>query len=132
MAWKQPELSPAERKYFDRRLQLLSLPPTSEELALIPKVLETFEGREAIYQGQGFLRVRVLNLRHKTGKREIDFEVEEMWTPGLGVGRFKPSNKQPGGKLTRWSSFVFFDHKAFDLIRNMAGCSNHNIIRHHH
>jgi hypothetical protein len=43
---------------------------------LIPKVLEMFVGREAIYQEQGFLWVRVFNLRHKIGKREIEFEVE--------------------------------------------------------
>jgi len=110
MAWKQPELSPAERKYFARRQELLFLPPTPEELGFIPKVLEMFEGREAIYQEQGFLRVRVLNLRHKVGKREIDFEVEEVRTPGLGVGRFKSASKQSGGKLMRWDSFVFFDN----------------------
>ena len=110
MAWKHPELSPAERKFFARRHELLFLPPTPEELGLISKVLEMFEGREAIYQEQGFLRVRVLNLRHKVGKREIDFEVEEVRTPGLGVGRFKSASKQSGGKLVRWHSFVFFDN----------------------
>ena len=77
---------------------------------MIPKVLEMFEGREAIYQEKGFLRVRVLNLRHKVGKREIEFEVEEVRTPGLGVGRFKSASKQSGGKLIRWDSFVFFDN----------------------
>jgi hypothetical protein len=45
---------------------------------LIPKVLEMFEGRKVIYQEQGFLRVWVFNLRHKVGKREIEFEVEEV------------------------------------------------------
>ena len=110
MAWKQPELSPAECKFFARRWELLFLPPTPEELGLIPKVLEMFEGREAIYQEKGFLRVRVLNLRHKVGKREIEFEVEEVRTPGLGVGRFKSASKQSGGKLMRWDSFVFFDN----------------------
>jgi hypothetical protein len=110
MAWKQPEFSPAERKCYSRRQELLFLPPTPEELGLIPKVLEMFEGREAIYQEQGFLRVRVLNLRHKVGKREIEFDVEEVRTPGLGVGRFKSASKQFVEKLIRWDGFVFFDN----------------------
>lgn len=84
--------------------------PTPEELELIPRIKEIFEGREAIYQEWGMLRVRVLNIRHQVAERKIYFDVEEIRTPGLGVGHFKSRSRLPQGGLFRWDSFVFFDN----------------------
>jgi hypothetical protein len=52
---------------------------------LIPKVLEMFEWREAIYQEQGFLRVRVFNLRHKSGSAKLNLKLRRC-DSGIGCG----------------------------------------------
>jgi hypothetical protein len=56
-----------------------------------------FEGREAIYVEKGALRVRVNNIHLIEGSR-IGAEIEEIITPGLGVGLFyrrHPSRTNP-------------------------------------
>lgn len=47
---------------------------------------DRFEGREAIYVEKGALRVRVTNIRSMG--RTVGADVEEIITPGLGVGLF--------------------------------------------
>ena len=54
--------------------------------------------------------MRVLNLQHKVAGRMLHFDVEEVRTPGLGVGVFKSLTKQKGGELIRWESSVFFEN----------------------
>jgi len=98
------EFSAAERRYFERRKELLFLPPAPDELPIIPQVLAIYEGAEAIYQDWGVLRVRVINLHHQPGERRIHFDVEEVSSPGLGLGTFKPLP----GKLRRWRTSVYF------------------------
>ena len=60
-----------------------------------------FEGREAIYVEKGALRVRVTNIRSPGGSH-IKADVEEIITPGLGVGMFH-GMRQPGDDPLRWS-----------------------------
>jgi hypothetical protein len=98
------EFSAEERRYFERRKELSFLPPGPDELPIIPQVLNIYEGAEAIYQDWGILRVRVLNLHHHPGERRIHFDVEEVPSPGLGLGTFKPLP----GRLRRWRTFVYF------------------------
>ncbi len=51
------------------------------------KVLrDRFEGREAIYVEKGALRVHVTNIR--VDGLSVGADVEEIITPGLGVGMF--------------------------------------------
>jgi hypothetical protein len=98
------EFSAAERRYFERRKELSFLPPAPDELPLIPQVLTIYEGAEAIYQDWGILRVRVLNLHHHPGERRIHFDVEEVSSPGLGLGSFKPLPD----RLRRWRTSIYF------------------------
>ena len=62
---------------------------------------QRFEGREAIYVEKGALRVRVTNIRSQGGFH-IQADVEEIITPGLGVGLFH-GMRQPGADPLRWS-----------------------------
>jgi hypothetical protein len=63
---------------------------------------DRFEGREAIYVEKGALRVRVSNI-HNIGAdgSSIGADVEEIPTPGLGVGLF-PLHR-PGRNPSRWT-----------------------------
>lgn len=59
-----------------------------------------FDGREAIYVEKGALRVRVSNIRQR-GAFHIRADVEEVVTPGLGVGLFHRPRQLGAGPL-RW------------------------------
>src|SRR5436190_18884249 len=59
-----------------------------------------FDGREAIYVEKGVLRVRVSNIRGR-GAFHIRADVEEIATPGLGVGLFHRPRLSGAGPL-RW------------------------------
>lgn len=58
-----------------------------------------FEGREAIYVEKGALRVRVTNIRSEG--LSVRANVEEVITPGLGVGFFARTHPPTTGPL-RW------------------------------
>jgi len=62
-----------------------------------------FEGREAIYVEKGALRVRVSNIHNVQYAQgsSIAADVEEIPTPGLGVGLFPPH--RPGRNPFRWT-----------------------------
>lgn len=62
-----------------------------------------FEDREAIYVEKGALRVRVSNIHnvHERQGSHIGADVEEVPTPGLGVGLFPPH--RPGRIPLRWT-----------------------------
>src|ERR1035438_6113927 len=66
-----------------------SIAPSPE----VQRVQASFEGREAIYIEKGVVRVRVSNIR-ATMPQVIEADVEEIPTPGLGVGRFDKSNRE--------------------------------------
>ncbi len=71
-----------------------------------------FEGREAIYVEKGALRVRVNNIHQVEGFSSIGADVEEIITPGLGVGLFyrrHPSRTDP----RRWKIFGAGDSTTF-------------------
>jgi hypothetical protein len=57
----------------------------------VQRVQARFEGREAIYIEKGAVRVRVNNIR-ATMPQAIEADIEEIPSPGLGVGRFDKSN----------------------------------------
>ena len=60
----------------------------SDESPAILKLRANFENREAIYLEKGALRVRVSNIRGSVARRIVWAKVEEVQTPGLGVGMF--------------------------------------------
>jgi hypothetical protein len=71
----------------------------SDTSRLIQEVCARFEGREAIYVEKGVLRVCISNIRGSASQVTISAEVEEILTPGLGVGGF---SDLPGHKPRRW------------------------------
>ena len=75
-------------------------PDPGDTSPLIQEVRAMFEGREAIYIEQGAVRVRISNIRGSASQAIISAEVEEIPTPGLGVGRFR---HLPGNKPLRWT-----------------------------
>jgi hypothetical protein len=104
---------------------------------LIQRVQASFEGREAIYVEKGALRVRVSNIRGSAAHRCISADVEEIPTPGLGVGSF--DNRKPrrprrwgigAGYLTQFSDYcwttgyggwsLFFDPKTVQAVLDLA------------
>jgi hypothetical protein len=75
------------------------------------EVLRTrFEGREAIYVEKGALRVRVNNIRQVEGT--IGADVEEIITPGLGVGLFHRVHPPSTGPF-RWKIIGAGDSTTF-------------------
>jgi len=80
---------------------------SSQEAANCKQLRKSFENQEAIYVEKGALRVRVRNIRMNPCARYVEAEVEEILTPGLGVGLFgvglfvrPPSTKQ--ARPLRW------------------------------
>jgi hypothetical protein len=59
------------------------------------RIAELFEGREAIYDENGFWHVRVSNIRSDVANCRIDADVEEIPTPALDVFRNHPRRALP-------------------------------------
>lgn len=71
-------------------------------MAGVEQIRTSYENREAIYIEKGALRVRVQSIRINITHNRIEAEVEEVFTPGLGVGIFyKPVWNE--GRPRRWS-----------------------------
>jgi len=68
------------------------------------KLVMQFDNREAIYVEKGVLRVRVFNIRPNPAGRSVSAEVEEIPTPGLGVGIFRAVDESLSGNMApdRW------------------------------
>lgn len=71
-----------------KRRQYEFYPDPGDTSPLIQEVRSRFEGREAIYLEKGAIRVRVSNIRGSASQATIAADVEEISTPGLGVGSF--------------------------------------------
>jgi len=76
----------------------------SDESPAILKLRANFENREAIYLEKGALRVRVSNIRRSVARRIVWAKVEEVQTPGLGVGMF---DRRTRNETTPRSGFPF-------------------------
>lgn len=83
-----------------------------EAEANLARLRATFENREAICIEKGAIRVRLSNIRGSVAEYEVSADVEEIPTPGLGVGLFAsdPESPQPprrwqisGGPLTSFN-----------------------------
>jgi hypothetical protein len=59
------------------------------------RIEQLFEGREAIYDENGFWYVRVSNIRSDVAKCRIDADVEEIPTPALDIFRNRPRARLP-------------------------------------
>jgi len=68
------------------------------------RLRERFEGREAIYADKGLLRVRVCDITPRPGRSSVAFQVEEIRTPGLGVGAFHQLRSLPQPLRARLSA----------------------------
>ncbi len=83
----------------------------SSAAANIAKLRATFENREAICIEKGAIRVRVFNIHGSEEEHCVYADVEEILTPGLGVGMFDPGETSPREprrwKVTAgcWTSF---------------------------
>jgi hypothetical protein len=103
----------------------------------IQRVRANFEGRAAIYVEKGALQVRVSNIHGSEVHRGLSADIEEILTPGLGVGSFAPSKSTSprrwsigAGYLTRFSDdcwtmgyggwSLFFDPKAIRAVLDLA------------
>jgi hypothetical protein len=78
---------------------------------LVQIVCDKFEGKEAIYIEKGALRVRVSDIR-ESGPASISANVEEIPTPGLGVGALNNSQRS---RSIRWEIGACY----------LTVCSNH-------
>ena len=65
------------------------------------QVRTNFENRECIYLEKGALRVRIWNIRADLAQRYLTAEVEEIPTPGLGVGIYHRRRKGAPPRLMR-------------------------------
>lgn len=61
----------------------------------LAKLRANFEGKEAICIEQGAIRVRIYNIRAAEAESCVYADVEEILTPGLGVGRFEAGAASP-------------------------------------
>ena len=73
----------------------------ADHVANCEQLRTQFEGREAIYVEKGILRVRVRHIRPRVARRSISAQVEEIPTPGLGLGTF-PAWDENARALLRW------------------------------
>src|SRR5437899_3324347 len=74
------------------------------EADLSPSVLRlraNFENREAICIEKGALRVRVSNICGSASEASVSADIEEVLTPGLGVGLFDNCQRK-GAVPRRW------------------------------
>ena len=90
------------RRIWNRAKALYEIrPPEGVESPSILKLRAIFENREAIYIEKGALKVRVSNIRGSALHTTVSADIEEVPTPGLGVGLF--DRRQRKGKTPlRW------------------------------
>lgn len=86
-----------------KRLQYEFHPDPGDTSPLIQEVQTLFEGREAIYIEKGAIRVRVSNICGSASRAIIAAEVEEIRTPGLGVGSFCQHLLGDNKPVRRWN-----------------------------
>ena len=113
--------------------------PAESDESPILKLRANFEQREAICVEKGALRVRVSDIHGSAAQREVLFKIEEIPSPGLGVGQFDRSirkEKRPlrftigGGYLTEFSEHCWamgyggwslhFDPKLVQAVLDLA------------
>jgi hypothetical protein len=102
---------------------------TMTELA--EKAHASFEGKECIYIEKGALRVRISGICVSASQYAVSANVEEIPTPGLGVGLF---DKESGFYRPRWKISAGFmtDFSEHSWHMGYGGWSlffNHEIIQ---
>lgn len=72
-----------------------------DESPSIKELKALFEGKEAIFFWSGAIKVRVSKIRGSTERSQVWADIDEIQTPGLGVGGLNESWRK-GQRLAHW------------------------------
>lgn len=101
---------------YDRRIRMNQL-----HAANCARIAQLFEGREAIYDENGFWRVRVSHIKSDVDKCCIDADVEEIPTPALDVFRRGKRDSPHRWHIDSGYLTIFSDHFWSPGISSMIG-----------